>query len=118
MGRLGRGGSASRMEGISPMKIAVLGGGHGAYAAAADLAEQGHEVRLWRRDAQALQPLHEQGGIALKDSQGRRVVALALATGDIGAAVRDAQLLVLPTPAIAQTTARWAGVCVTWNEMR
>jgi len=85
------------------MKIAVLGGGHGAYAAAADLAEQGHEVRLWRRDASALQALHDQCGIALKDAQGRRIVPLALATGDIGAAVRGAQLLVLPTPAIAQT---------------
>ena len=36
------------------MKIAVLGGGHGCYAAAADLSEAGHEVRLWRRDAAAL----------------------------------------------------------------
>lgn len=36
------------------MRIAVLGGGHGCYAAAADLSEQGHEVRLWRRDAAAL----------------------------------------------------------------
>jgi len=39
------------------MKIAVLGGGHGAYAAAADLSEQGHEVRLWRRNAAALSPV-------------------------------------------------------------
>ena len=39
------------------MKIAVLGGGHGCYAAAADLAEQGHEVRMWRRDAAAFAPL-------------------------------------------------------------
>ena len=36
------------------MKIAVLGGGNGAYAAAADLSEKGHEVRLWRRDAGAI----------------------------------------------------------------
>ena len=40
------------------MKIAILGGGHGCYAAAADLSEAGHEVRLWRRDAAALAPLH------------------------------------------------------------
>jgi opine dehydrogenase len=39
------------------MKIAVIGGGNGCYAAAADLAEQGHEVRLWRRDADALGPV-------------------------------------------------------------
>ena len=43
------------------MKIAVLGGGHGCYAAAADLAEAGHEVRLWRRDAAALAPVVDSG---------------------------------------------------------
>jgi opine dehydrogenase len=39
------------------MRIAVLGGGNGSYAAAADLAAQGHEVRLWRRDAAAFAPV-------------------------------------------------------------
>ena len=33
------------------VKIAVLGGGNGSFAAAGDFALQGHEVRLWRRDA-------------------------------------------------------------------
>ena len=32
------------------MEIAVLGGGNGSLAAAVDLTEQGHDVRLWRRD--------------------------------------------------------------------
>ena len=57
------------------MKIAVLGGGHGCYAAAADLSEAGHEVRLWRRDAAALAPLVEAGAIVLIDANGRRDVA-------------------------------------------
>ena len=43
------------------MKIAVLGGGHGCYAAAADLSEAGHEVRLWRRDVAALRPVLARG---------------------------------------------------------
>ena len=84
------------------MRIAVLGGGHGCYAAAADLSEQGHEVRLWRRDAAALAPVIAARCIALKDHRGRREVALALATADIGAAVRGAELIVVPTPAFAQ----------------
>jgi opine dehydrogenase len=84
------------------MKIAILGGGHGAYAAAADLSEAGHEVRLWRRDAAALAPLTEAGSITLKDAAGTREVPIALATSDIGAALRDAELIVLPTPATAQ----------------
>ena len=84
------------------MKIAILGGGHGAYAAAADLSEAGHEVRLWRRDAAALGPVAQAGSITLKDAEGSRDVKIALATADIGAALRDAELIVIPTPAIAQ----------------
>lgn len=84
------------------MHIAVLGGGHGCYAAAADLSEQGHEVRLWRRDAAALAPVVETRRIALRDFRGLRDVPLALATGDVGAAVRGAELVVVPTPAFSQ----------------
>ena len=84
------------------MKIAILGGGHGAYAAAADLSEAGHEVRLWRRDALALKPVQQSGAITLKDTQGVREVPIALATSDIAAALLDAQLILIPTPATAQ----------------
>jgi len=84
------------------MKIAVLGGGHGCYAAAADLSEAGHEVRLWRRDVGALQAVVDAGGIVLKDARGSREVGLALATPDIGAALSGAALVLIPSPAIAQ----------------
>lgn len=84
------------------MRIAVLGGGHGCYAAAADLSEQGHEVRLWRRDAAALAPVIEARRITLRDHRGRREVPLALATADIGASVRGAELILVPTPAFSQ----------------
>lgn len=84
------------------MKIAVLGGGNGCYAAAADLAEQGHEVRLWRRDAAALAPLQASGRILLKDVKGLREVPIALASSEIGDAVRGAELLVAPMPAFTQ----------------
>ena len=84
------------------MKIAVLGGGHGCYAAAADLSEAGHEVRLWRRDAAALQAVIDAGSIVLKDSNAAHAVPIALATPDIGAALRGAELVVIPSPAIAQ----------------
>lgn len=84
------------------MRIAILGGGHGCYAAAADLSEQGHEVRLWRRDAAALAPGVAARTLALRDHRGRRDVPLALATTDIGAATRGAELILVPTPAFAQ----------------
>ena len=84
------------------MKIAVLGGGNGCYAAAAEMAEKGHEVRFWRRDAAAFGPVLASRSITVKDFNGRRDVKIALATADIGEAVRSAQLLIVPTPAFAQ----------------
>jgi opine dehydrogenase len=84
------------------MKIAVLGGGHGGYAAAADLAETDHSVRLWRRDAAALAPVIDSGAIVLVDARGRREVAFAGATADLGAALAGAELIVVPSPATAQ----------------
>ncbi len=84
------------------MKIAVLGGGHGGYAAAADLSEAGHEVALWRRDAAALQWVIDSGCITLKDAGGMREVHIARATADIGVAMHGARLIVIPSPATAQ----------------
>jgi len=84
------------------MKIAVLGGGNGSYAAAVDFSEAGHEVRFWRRDAAALAPVLEGGTITLRDFKGVRDVKIAKPTTDIGEAVRGAELIVAPVPAFAQ----------------
>ena len=84
------------------MKVAVLGGGNGAYAAAADLGEQGHEVRLWRRDRSAFAPVLEQRSISLVDERGTRSVPVAHPTLDLGEALRGAELVVVPAPATAQ----------------
>jgi opine dehydrogenase len=81
------------------MKIAVIGGGNGAYAAAAELTERGHEVRLWRRDAEALRASKT---LVLKDADGERQVSLASVSPDIGDAVRGAGLVFLPDPAFTQ----------------
>ena len=84
------------------MEIAVLGGGHGCYAAAADLADNGHRVRFWRRDAEAFAPVLDTATIALKDPEGDREATLALATTDAGEAITGADLIVMPLPATAQ----------------
>jgi len=78
------------------MKIAVLGGGHGAYAAAADLTEQGHEVRHWRRNSAELSPV-----IKLLDEKGSRDVRVR-AEKRIEDAVGEVELILLPGPATAQ----------------
>ena len=53
------------------MRISVIGGGHGCYAAAAELFEKGHHVRWWRRDWTAFQGLRDAGALtkALRDAQ-------------------------------------------------
>jgi opine dehydrogenase len=85
------------------LKIAVLGGGNGSFAAAGDFALQGHDVRLWRRDVGAVAEHRTAGSrIILKDSNGRHDVQLALVTTDTAEAVRDAELILCPVPAFAQ----------------
>jgi opine dehydrogenase len=85
------------------VKIAVLGGGNGSFAAAGDFALQGHEVTLWRRDAAAVEA-HRAAGprIVVKDANGCHDVPLVLVTTDIAEAIRSAELILCPTPAFAQ----------------
>ncbi|SDB81996.1 opine dehydrogenase [Raineyella antarctica] len=84
------------------MKIAVLGGGHGSYAALADLTEQGHEVRLWRRDQEAAEQLRHEPVVTLCDERGERAVPVLPPATDVGEALRGADLVLVPAPAIAQ----------------
>ena len=85
------------------MKIAVLGGGNGSFAAAGDFALHGHDTRLWRRDAAEIAAHRAAGSrVVLKDANGRHEVQLALVTADIAEAVRDTELILCPAPAFAQ----------------
>ena len=85
------------------MKIAVLGGGNGSFAAAGDFALQGHDVRLWRRDAAEVAAHRAAGSrIILKDAHGHHDLQLALVTTEIAEAVRNVELILCPTPAFAQ----------------
>lgn len=85
------------------MKIAVLGGGNGSFAAAGDFALAGNEVRLWRRDADQVAAHRAAGSrILVKDHNGRHDVELALVTADIAEAVNGVELILCPAPAFAQ----------------
>jgi opine dehydrogenase len=85
------------------VKIAVLGGGNGSFAAAGDFALQGHEVRLWRRGAEIVARHCAEGSrITVKDARGHHEMTLALVTTDIADAVCDAPLILCPAPAFAQ----------------
>jgi opine dehydrogenase len=81
------------------VNIAVLGGGNGGFATAADLSLAGHRVRLWSRSPQALGPLADDPTIALT-AEGRAGKArLARATTELAEAVAGAEILIAPLPA-------------------
>jgi opine dehydrogenase len=85
------------------VKIAVLGGGNGSFAAAGDFSLQGHDVRLWRRDADAVAAHRLEGSrILVKDARGSHDIQLELVTKDIAEAARGAELILCPAPAFAQ----------------
>lgn len=85
------------------MEIAVLGGGNGSHAAAADLTANGHRVRFWRRDGKAVNELRDADNtFSLKDHSGTTPITIAMVTADIGEAVAGARLIVCPAPATAQ----------------
>ena len=97
------------------MRITVLGGGNGSYAAAADLAGLGHDVTLWRRDRQALQAVLATRRLTLKDVSGVRDVILSRVTADIGKAVRGAELIVAPPELCTDNAAMGA---IAWEKFR
>ena len=80
------------------MEIAIIGGGHGCYASAVSLTEQGHNVRLWRRNSNAFGLVKSTRIITLTDHQGERNIEISVITDDLATAIKDAELVVLPLP--------------------
>jgi len=81
------------------MNLAILGGGNGGYATAADLALAGHRVRLWRRDAAELAAVSKTGTITLVAEERQGAARLDRATSDVGEALEDAEVVIVPLPA-------------------
>lgn len=85
------------------MRIAVIGGGNGCLAAAADFALAGHEVRLWRRGAADVARHHGLGDrIVVRDVSGTREAQLSLVSDSMGPVVDGAELVLCPLPATTQ----------------
>jgi opine dehydrogenase len=81
--------------------VAVLGGGNGAHAVAADLSSRGFKVNLFSLFSKELQPLREQGGILLEDDQGERMVPIHRICSSMEEALAQAELAVVTVPAFA-----------------
>ncbi len=86
------------------MKVSVIGGGHGCYAAAIEMVEKGFDVTLWRRDSEALKELSQLGYLDVKDARGDRQIQIGSGQGeltltsDLTEATRQANLVIVPLP--------------------
>lgn len=84
----------------SVQKVAILGGGHGGCAAAADLQLRGYEVTLQARNPDRLAAIRERGGIEVKGVHSA-FVPITRVTSEVEEAVRGADLIMLVIPSIA-----------------
>lgn len=86
------------------MEVAVLGGGHGCYAAAAHLSEEGHSVRMWRQNATAFSTVLETKTIILTDWKGTRDVLIHNPTESVEEALDGAELIIIPLPSTTHSS--------------
>lgn len=81
-----------------PLRVAVLGAGHGGQAMAGHLALLGCEVRIFNRSELRLEPIRQRGGIELSGViQGFGPIAAA--TTDMRDAIADVELIMVVVPA-------------------
>lgn len=81
------------------MRVAVLGAGAGGCAAIAQLSLAGHDVSLWSRSIETLQPFLAKGGVGYEGVLGAGLARPKTITGDMAQAVAGAEaiLVCLPT---------------------
>ena len=82
------------------MKIAVLGGGNGAHAAAADLTFRGHEVHMYEfpEFKKNVEPAMEEGGINLVGVAGHGFAKISTITTNIKEAVQGVDVILPVMP--------------------
>jgi opine dehydrogenase len=82
-------------------RIAVLGAGAGGRSTAIELAQAGHEVRLWNRNPRTVAALLESRAVAFRGVLGEGTEKLALVTTALDEALRGAEAVVVCLPALA-----------------
>lgn len=85
------------------VKVAVLGGGNGGHAAAADLTNRGFCVHMYEdaRFAGRLQQLFETREITMAGAAGNAVVKIDMVTSDLKEAIEDVEFIFVAVPAFA-----------------
>lgn len=80
-------------------KIAILGAGHGGFAASCDLTKQGHSVNLFEGfDPSLLEPVKKKGGIDYVGALGEGFAKLNVVTSDIKEAIEGVDLIMVVVP--------------------
>lgn len=87
---------------MQPMEVAVVGGGNGAYAMAADFALAGHRVRMWPGSAEKHAALYREGRILLEGLGPTGEARLERVSEDIAAVVSGAEVILCTDPAPSQ----------------
>lgn len=87
----------------SETRFTVIGAGHGGKGMAAHLALMGFPVTLYNRTPENIAAIKARGGIELKSFEGgpHGFGHLVVATSDIGAAVKDAKVIMVVVPSTA-----------------
>ena len=83
--------------------VAILGGGHGGCAAAADLTLRGFDVRLQARNLDRLKAVRERGGVEVRGVH-TGFVPLKTITASVEEAISGADLIMLVIPSVAHET--------------
>src|SRR6266508_3583534 len=77
--------------------IAILGGGHGGFAAAVHLQLQGHRPILWSKQPKTLEKIRERGGLGYTGVLGDAFVPVQVAD-DLARVVRQADVIMVCAP--------------------
>jgi opine dehydrogenase len=81
--------------------VAVLGAGAGGLSSAVELALAGHEVRLWNRSAQTIEPYVDNGVVTFRGVLGAGTVQVSAVSTDLRLTLRGAAAVVVSLPALA-----------------
>ena len=92
----------SSSTGEAPLTVAVVGGGNGSYTAAADLALQGHRVRLWPGASPRHGAVLESGTISVSGLPPAGEARLQSVSEDVAAVVEGADVVICTDPAFTQ----------------
>jgi opine dehydrogenase len=91
-----------RSEKIMKKRVAVLGGGNGAFAMASELALQGFEVRMWSKYFDEFREIKKTRTIKVSGPLIQGEARISMITDKIEEAIKGVNLICFPLPAFTQ----------------